>query len=314
MKFVELKYLSIFIFLLTPPLFSQAPHISPLFSFGEKGETPGSFLRPLSLSVDAQGNIYVLDYTAHRLQKFSPQGNLLTFVGGFGWNARQFQFPQKVFVYNSLDVFVADYENKRIERYDKDLNWVASYYPDPNRPLQLQFFFPRAVCISLHGDFIIIDGEYNRVLKYNARFEPEISFGDFDWGKGRLVEPASVVVTKKDLIVVTDPGDRDVKIYDYFGNFLLSLDGRFLNKPFGVAVDPVGRIFVSDIEKHQIHIFNADFSYNCSFGSLGDKLGAFNEPTDIAIFRDLLYVADAGNHRIQIFQITWENKTAEPSE
>ena len=43
-----------------------------LLGFGKKGEGPGEFHTPHGLTVDSRGNLYVVDTTNNRIQKFAP--------------------------------------------------------------------------------------------------------------------------------------------------------------------------------------------------------------------------------------------------
>jgi hypothetical protein len=276
-----------------------------LFSFGEKGEAPGQFLQPIAVSLDANSNIFVADAANNRLQKFTAHGELSAFVGGFGWNPRQFQFPIDVYVYNSLDIFVADFENHRIERYDKDLFWIASYHSDENWDQRYQFYFPTAVVVSIHGDIFIVDAEYKRIVKFNSLFEPQLSFGDFDGGRGALHEPVSIFIDRKDRVFVSDAAAAKILIFDYFGNFISEIESPVLSRPAGLSLDEFGNLFVADVAKSQILVFDEQGSLILSFGSPGDKFGAFNEPHDVCVHGNRLYVADSNNHRIQVFELQW---------
>ncbi|MBN1465548.1 NHL repeat-containing protein [candidate division KSB1 bacterium] len=278
-----------------------------LFAFGEQGERPAQFNRPLGVSADAQGNIYVTDTGNNRLQKFTPYGELISFIGGFGWSKEQFQYPVDLFVYNSLDIFIADYNNNRIERYDKDLNWLASYLSSENWSTRMQFLFPISVCLSLHGDFFIVDAENDRVVKLNAAFEPELSFGDYDWGQGVLQEASHVYVGKNDNVYVTDSGAHKILVYDYYGNFMFDIGAEELLSPKGLYVDDQEQIFVADAKGHRVLAFDRDGRLLLKLGSLSTKFAGFHEPSDVTVVRDKLYVADTQNHRIQIFQLEWEN-------
>ena len=278
-----------------------------LFAFGEKGDLPGQLNRPLGVSADAKGNIYVSDTGNNRLQKFTPQGQLVSFIGGFGWEKEQFQYPVDIFVYNSLDIYIADYDNNRIERYDKDLNWLTSYYSNENWNAKYQFLFPMSICMSLHGNFFIVDSENDRILKLNASFEPELSFGDYDWGQGVLEEASHIFVSKNDIIYVTDISAHKILVYDYYGNFLFDMGSDVLMAPNGLCVDELENIFVADSKRNQILAFDQNGRLLLQLGALGSKLAGFNEPTDVTVVRNKLYIADSQNHRIQIFEIEWEN-------
>ncbi|MBN1560090.1 NHL repeat-containing protein [candidate division KSB1 bacterium] len=306
---MKMHFFVILLFVAIAPLLPSERKLNAtfLFAFGEKGEQPAQFNRPLGVSADAKGNVYVSDSGNNRLQKFTPQGELIAFIGGFGWEKEQFQFPIDIFVYNSLDIFVADFDNNRIERYDKDLNWLTSYYSNDNWSAKMRFLFPISVCVSLHGDFFIVDSENDRVIKLNASFEPELSFGDYDWGAGVLQEASHIYVSKNDVIYVTDPGAHKILVYDYYGNFLYDVGVGELVTPKGLCVDDQEQIFVADASKNQVLTFDKNGRLLLTIGSLSSKFAGFNEPSDVTIIRDKLYVADTQNHRIQIFQLAWEN-------
>jgi len=308
MKMIFIKLCLLFCFFQTPLLSADSRHLSATFflSFGEMGRSPGSFNRPVGVSVDANGNIYVIDTGNNLLQKFDETGRLLHFIGGFGWDKEQFQIPVDLFVYNSLDIYVADFENGRIERYDKDLNYITSYYSNSNWESRYQFEFPQSVAMSLHGDFFIIDAQNNRITKYNTSFEPELTFGDYDWGQGILQEPSHLFVSKNDLIYVSDSRAGKILVYDYFGNYIQDFAAQYLSSPKGLCLDEQGHLFVADSKLHRVFVFDKNENLLCEFGSLGTKLGAFQEPYDVAVVREKLYVADSQNHRIQGFKLEWQ--------
>ncbi len=277
-----------------------------LFSFGEKGNRPEQMFKPQGVSADANGNIYVADTGNHRLQKFSSEGQLVSFIGGFGWEREQFQFPMDLFVYNSLDIFIADFDNNRIERYDKDLNSLLSYYSNENWNTKYQFEFPTSVCVSLHGDFFIVDSENDRVIKLNAAFEPQLCFGDYDWGQGVLEQASHVYVSKNDMVYVTDNAAHKLLVYDYYGNYLFDIGATVLASPRGLCVDEHENIFVADSRKHQIFVFDRNGHLLLQLGSRSTRFAGFQEPSDVTVVRDKMYVADTQNHRIQIFELEWE--------
>jgi len=274
-----------------------------IFSFGQKGEAPGQLSSPLGISTDPKGNIYVADTGNNRIQKFDGQGKLLAFIGGFGWDHEQFHRPVDICADNGLDVYVADYDNRRIEQFDKDLNWITSFVSDPTWPEKLQFGFPRSVSVSIHGDLFIVDSENKRILKLNSLRDPEVSFGDYDWGQGDLAEPVQAFISRTDKVHVTDSQLGLVLLFDYYGNYLSSCGEKVLSKPTGLCVSVDGYLFVADSELDQIVAFDPVGRPAMQIGSHGDKLGAFDRPSDVAVHQNRLFVADTDNHRVQVFEL-----------
>ena len=74
------------------------------------------------------------------------------------------------------------------------------------------------------------------------------------------------------------------------------------NRPFDVAIDHNGRIFVTEDGNNRVQVLNADLTYSHCFGSKGAQPGEFDDPHGIAIDADgMVYVADWGNNRVQKF-------------
>ena len=88
---------------------------------------------------------------------------------------------------------------------------------------------------------------------------------------------------------------------------LLSFGGEgssagMFNGPWGVAVNELNEIAVTDRYNNRVQIFSSDGTYLRSFGSMGDQEGEFNEPTGIAYLNNgNTVVADSENNRLQIF-------------
>ncbi len=80
-----------------------------------------------------------------------------------------------------------------------------------------------------------------------------------------------------------------------------SSDGKF-QRPWGVAVNEIDEIAVTDSFNNVVQIFNSDGNHVRSFGKEGDDAGEFKFPTGIAFQKNgNIFVADSNNDRIQIF-------------
>ena len=90
-----------------------------------------------------------------------------------------------------------------------------------------------------------------------------------------------------------------VVLYKY-GN-LGKGDGEF-DRPFGIAVDKEGYVYIADTYNHRIQKFDKYLKFIKKWGEKGKENGQFNKPCGIAVDNEgNLYVADTHNHRIQKF-------------
>jgi hypothetical protein len=238
---------------------------------------------------------------------------LLREAGGFGFDKQQFDRPVDVWAGNGLDVFVVDYNNQRLERYDKDLNYISSYYSDELQEESRQFGYPAAVGLSANGEISLADHEFNRVLRIDSFGQPKSSFGDFNWGEGRLSRPAKILITARREIFVSDSTADAMVEYDDYGNFVRRLGEGVLRDPAGMAERRAeGRgqrvLFVADRGNHRVVCFSSKGEKIFDFGKRGRAPEQFLFPADVAVVGHRLFVLDTGNNRVQIFDLKMEKE------
>ncbi len=85
-----------------------------LSSFGEEGDSPGSFSRPKGIAVDSDGHIYVIDNMQDNLQVFDIDGRLLLVIGQRGRGLGEFWSPGGIEINNDT-IYIADTFNDRIQ-------------------------------------------------------------------------------------------------------------------------------------------------------------------------------------------------------
>jgi len=77
-------------------------------AIGGPGDEDGQFVRPLGVAVDGAGNVYVTDVIRCRVQKFSPEGNLLLAFGTIGDSVGSFVRPKMIDVDQDGIIYVVD--------------------------------------------------------------------------------------------------------------------------------------------------------------------------------------------------------------
>ena len=64
-----------------------------------------------------------------------------------------------------------------------------------------------------------------------------------------------------------------------------------------------GEVFVADTGNDRIEVFDRLGTLLRQWGSFGDKVGEFKEPSGIAVDANRVYVVDQANERLQVFDL-----------
>jgi hypothetical protein len=200
-------------------------------------EIPGT-----RLDVDVSGNIVVLDGANATLTLYDRSLHRIATAGGPGWEDGRFDQPAGLWAKNGLDVYVADYGNHRIQRFDRTLSFVSSFSTRESENPDERFGFPTDVALSRLGELFLCDSENGRIVKMNASNRIETTFGGFGGGDGRLQHPVQIEIGAHDWLYVLDP--PRVLVYDGFGNYLTHLPDGLLAHPSVLFADAEGAIVV----------------------------------------------------------------------
>lgn len=178
-------------------------------------QTIGKFKKASAFTITSAGNIYVSDAARDEIIKLDTLGNYLKDVGGYGWDEGTFDQPVDVFA-SPLNVYVTDKNNHRIQRFDKDLNFISLLSThDSDNPAE-RFGYPLSAVTSNQGDLFILDSENKRILKFDLFGNFIMNFGGFDAGAYALVNPKQMVVSPSNNLYVLD-GSK-ILVFDQYGN------------------------------------------------------------------------------------------------
>jgi NHL repeat len=178
-------------------------------------ESIGQFKQAESFYINPTGFFYVTDSFTNEIYKLDTLGNVVNYEGGYGWKQSNFDDPVDVFA-NSLNVYVTDKNNHRIERFDKDLNYISQLYTRDNDNKSEQFGYPLAAATSNQGDLYILDSENNRVVKFDLFGNFIMNFGGYNDPKYKLNKPKSLAISPSNNIFVLD--NSNLIIFDQYGN------------------------------------------------------------------------------------------------
>ncbi len=225
--------------------------------------------------------------------------------GAQGTNDGQFRSPRDVAVDREGDIYVADRENNRIQKFDSNGSFLKKW--GSRGKGNGQFLFPQSIAVDNSGNIYVSDSSNHRVQKFNSN-------GDFlkMWGgkpsseEGLFNNPTGIGIDDNGDIYVADSGNHRIQKFDSNEVFLHawgtqgSGDGQF-NGPVDVVPDKTGNIYVSDSSNHRIQKFGSNGVFLKKWGTQGSGNGQFNSPSGIGVdVNGYIYVSDLTN-RIQKF-------------
>jgi len=98
-----------------------------LFSFPKENNDTTFIAYPTEMLIDEEQSIYICDNWGNKIIKFSENGNLLKIIGCKGQGPGEFLFPSSLCTDNKGNFFVIDVNNRRIQLFDKQWNYLSSF-------------------------------------------------------------------------------------------------------------------------------------------------------------------------------------------
>lgn len=171
---------------------------------------------------------------------------------------------------------------------------------------------PQAVSTDVLGDVFVADTGNHRVVQFDVDGRRVVEFGGYGWRDGELSGPTDACAREGFRLFVVDAGNERIQMYDIndaspLGSALPFREGQGLLqeelvRPRRMDLDAEGRIYVSDELCHCVWIFTPTGQLATQLGGLGDAPTRFRAPAGVAVGpKGRVYVADAGNRRIQVF-------------
>lgn len=169
------------------------------------------------------------------------------------------------------------------------------------------FNTPRAMAISPDDEVFICDKEA-RVQVFTAEGKYLREWQTPEQYHGR---PTGMSFDRKGRLAIADTHYYRVLFYDPGGKLLETLGGTHGSAPgefnwvTDVAEDANGNLIVCEYgDADRIQVFSPKHEPAFEWGHTGRELGEFSRPQSVVIGNDgRIFVADACNHRIQIFRL-----------
>lgn len=234
----------------------------PVYTFPAETAAEARFTKASAIDLDPEGRIYIVDRDRHRLLKFAPDGSLLRQIGGFGRGSEQFDDPRDVNARTTLNVFVADYNNNRVVRYDRNLNFLGELnagWPDP-----YDFERVRSIAMSSQYDLFLLEDGTKKIIKFTRFADPVAAFGGIYETYGQMLEPQQITLDDSKRLFVSDPAQQSVLVFDYLGSFISAITHPDLQQPGGLFWGEDRQLYVADLQSGAVLVFSDNLKFSGS--------------------------------------------------
>ena len=218
-------------------------------TIGGEGEGANSVLnRPQDLKVDAEGNIYVLDWGDVDIKVFSPDGRLVRTIGKKGQGPGEFDVPASFVLSSDGRIFLLSGRQNQISVLSRTGSYLSSFRVDG------------------FSDSLAVDGR-NRVY-YSRLLSPEPGGG----------EGFQLIQEKMALFRTDENGRESVRLGEYLDVTMLrkvqkvgnamSMMGLTSRESYTTSwlVGPDDRVYLGYNKDYRLDVFDPDWKLLFRFG------------------------------------------------
>jgi sugar lactone lactonase YvrE len=210
------------------------------------------------------------------------QLSLVTSFGSAGTGNGQFQVPHGIAVDRGGNVYVADQNANRIEKFASDGTFILAFAP-PRGTDGLNG--PGALALDPQGNLLVTNAGNYRINKFSPTGALLTTYGKF----GVFVHnPDGVVADSAGNVYGVEPNGARVLKFAPDGTFLTSFSTvvpahTTTSSPHGIAISPRGVLYVTDSNNGKVQEFTTAGQFITEWGSAGTSPGQLSSPNPIAI-------------------------------
>lgn len=222
--------------------------------------------------------------------------------GSFGSMDGRFNAPKGMAVDSKGNLFVADQQNHRIQKFDSQGKYIMSIGGKGSG--DGQFNQPTGLGIDAQDNIFVADTWNHRIQKFDASGKFLMAFGD----DKTFWAPKDIAIDGDGYLYIANTGFHSIKKYTRSGKLVNSFGSRGNNptqftEPVGLALDKLGRLYVADTGNKRISVFDKDGHHVKQINAFGLE-EYYTEPfLAIDLDSEQIFMTDSRNNNIQIFDL-----------
>ncbi len=206
----------------------------------------------------------------------------------------QFLYPRSVAIDAQGNVYVADSDNTRVQKFDANGKFLLAWgtkSPD-NQPAPAGTFSQIwGIAVDKNGNVYVADTWNHRIQKFDASGKFLKMWGSNADTRGianvdpdKFYGPRALAIDAQGNLLVTDTGNKRILKFSPDGAPLAQFGGfgtevGLFNEPVGLAVDAQGNVYVADTWNQRVQKFDANFNFLAQWQvQAWDGQGVLNKP------------------------------------
>jgi DNA-binding beta-propeller fold protein YncE len=171
---------------------------------GVAGNNNDQFDKPTDIAFGPKDEVYISDgYGNSRVQRYTQDGRYVGTWGTSGQGRGQFNLPHSIVVNSEGRVLVGDRENNRIQIFDGEGKWIATW----------NGYAPYGMALDSEGHLFVADGRAGQILLLDDKGKVRKRFGREGNGVGEYQMPHMLTFdTDGNLFVAEVDGQRVQKL------------------------------------------------------------------------------------------------------
>ncbi len=275
----------------SPFLIDVTDHNNAVIKVGKRGCGNVEFVQPVSVVIDRNNEIFVLDSGNSRIKHVDRYGEFMGHLQGVGLEQHS---CTGIALSPNNNIVIVNWRTKYVTELDQDGEVVKKF-------TCAEFKEPTSIAVNSKGDIIVADNNIGRLFHFDSEGQLLNRIGSKGDKPGQFKVISSVYTGANDDILVTD---TRIQVFNQNGKFLQEIgSGSKLKGQYGgVTIDLDGNILATRSEKGKCFVQVYDCSRKLLFeiDSFADKL---KRPSGLAVLPDgKVVVADLGNDCIKIFR------------
>jgi hypothetical protein len=138
-------------------------------TIGKRGISSGEFNFPTSLTVDNEGNVYVVDAMNFRIQIFNKEGEFISSFGSNGDGTGSFASPKGISIDSYGHIYVVDALFNAVQIFDKQGSFLYTFGTQGHD--DSQFWMPSGIFIDKNDHIFVADTYNSRVQEFQLKIE-----------------------------------------------------------------------------------------------------------------------------------------------